>query len=111
MKRGEIYRTRDKNPERGGKPGFYVIVSRTFIASNDDVSTVMCAPVYSEFLGLQTEIPVGPPEGLPRDSSIRCDFVTLLFKSRLAHFVGTLPSGKIRELDLALGVAFDLPGR
>ena len=45
MKRGEIYRTGEKAPERGHKPGFYVIVSRTFIAQHEDVSTVICAPV------------------------------------------------------------------
>jgi len=31
VKRGEIYRTRERVPERGDKPGFYVVVSRTFI--------------------------------------------------------------------------------
>jgi hypothetical protein len=36
-------------PERGHKPGFYVVVSRDFVAGNDDVPTVICAPVYSEF--------------------------------------------------------------
>lgn len=111
MKRGEIYRNADRIPERGGKPSFYVVVSRGFIAANDDVSTVLCAPVYSEFLGLQTEVPVGQREGLPRDSSVRCDFLTLLFKSRLSRYVGTLPPEKIRELDLALAVALDLPSR
>jgi hypothetical protein len=43
--RGEIYRTSERSPERGGKPGFYVVVSRSFIAESDDVSTVVCAPV------------------------------------------------------------------
>ena len=109
MTRGEIYRTGDRLPERGDKPGFYIVVSRSFIASSEDVSTVMCAPIYSEFLGLQTEVPVGRTEGLPRDSSVRCDFVTLLFKSRLTRFVGTLPPAKIREIDVALAVALDLP--
>jgi len=47
--RGEIYRTRDRLAERGGKPGFYVVVSRAFVAENEDISTVVCAPVYSGF--------------------------------------------------------------
>ena len=59
MKWGEIYRTREKVPERGHKPGFYVVVSRDFIAGNDDVSTVVCAPVYGEVLGLRTEVALG----------------------------------------------------
>ena len=56
MKRGEIYRTQEKIPERGHKPGFYVVVSRSFIAGNEDVSTSICAPVYSEMLGLRSEV-------------------------------------------------------
>ena len=108
MTRGEIYRTRERVPERGGKPGFYVVVSRPFVADNDDVSTVICAPVYSHILGLTTEVVLGADDGLPRPSAIRCDFLTLMFKSRLTQFVGTLSPGKVRELNRALVVALDL---
>ena len=94
--------------ERGHKPGFYVIVSRDFIARNADVSTVICAPVYTEVLGLRTEVVVGTAEGLPQESSIRCDFLTLMFKSRLTHFVANLPSEKLRELDRAISYALQL---
>lgn len=51
--------------ERGYKPGFYVVVSRSFIARHDDVSTVICAPVYSQVLGLITEVVLGTEDGLP----------------------------------------------
>lgn len=108
MKRGEIYKTAARVAERGDKPGFYVVVSRTFIAQNDDVSTVVCAPVYSEILGLSTEVPVGPAEGLPHSSSIRCDFLTLMFKARLTGYVSALAGGKLVELDRALATALDL---
>jgi mRNA interferase MazF len=108
VNRGEIYRTQEKVPERGHKPGFYVVVSRDFIARSDDVSTVVCAPVYSETLGLRTEVLVGLDEGLPKDSSIRCDFLTLIMKSRLTHFAGTLSVEKRRELDRALTHALQL---
>ena len=108
MTRGEIYRTSERVAERGGKPGFYVVVSRAFIAYNDDLSTVICAPVYSQILGLTTEVVLTADDGLPRTSAVRCDFLTLMFKSRLTHFVGTLSAAKIRELDRALGVALEL---
>ena len=62
MKRGEIYRTSEKVPERGYKPGFYVVVSHNFIAENEDVSTVVCAPAYSEMLGLRSEVVLGISE-------------------------------------------------
>jgi len=106
--RGEIYRTRERVAERGGKPGFYVVVSRAFVAENDDVSTVICAPVYSHVLGLTTEVVLGPDEGLPRTSALRCDFLTLMFKARLTQFVSTLFPEKIVDLNRALAVALDL---
>lgn len=108
MTRGEVYRTAEASPERGGKPGFYVVVSRSFIAENDDVSTVVCAPVYSQVLGLSSEVVVGPEEGLPRVSSVRCDFLTLMFKRKLTGFVSRLPPRKLAELNRALSIALDL---
>ena len=108
MTRGEIYRTHERVAERGAKPGFYVVVSRAFVAENDDVSTVICAPVYSQVLGLTTEVVLGPDEGLPRTSALRCDFLTLMFKARLTQFVSTLSPVKIGELNRALAVALDL---
>lgn len=108
MNRGEIYRTRERVAERGDKPGFYVIVSRSFVARNDDVSTVICAPAYSEVLGLTTEVVLGEQDGLPKTSAIRCDFLTLMFKTKLTHFIGTLSTAKLAELDRALACALDL---
>ena len=108
MTRGGIYRTAERSPERGGKPGFYVVVSRSFIAENDDISTVVCAPVYSQVLGLSSEVIVGPEEGLPRVSSVRCDFLALMFKRKLTQFVASLPPRKLEELNRAIAVALDL---
>ncbi|MBI3768365.1 MAG: type II toxin-antitoxin system PemK/MazF family toxin [Deltaproteobacteria bacterium] len=104
MRRGEIYRTRERVAERGHKPGFYVVVSRDFIAANEDVATVVCAPVYGEVLGLSTEGVVGSESGLPRRSAVRCDFLTLMFKAKLTGFVAELPGAKLAELDRALGL-------
>ena len=44
MRRGEIYRTRERVPERGAKPGFYVVVSRTFVAEHDTCTRGRRAP-------------------------------------------------------------------
>ena len=108
MKRGEIYRSREKIPERGYKPSFYVVVSRNFVADNEDISTVVCAPIYSEILGLRSEVELGSEEGLPHDSAIRCDFLTLIFKHKLTHFIGTLSPEKFKELNHALCYALEL---
>ena len=109
MRRGEIYRTRERVPERGAKPGFYVVVSRTFVAEHEDVSTVICAPVYGEVLGLTTEVVLGTEDGLPRTSAIRCDFLTLMFKRKLSQFVATLSVTKLAQLNRALAHALELP--
>lgn len=109
MNRGEIYRSSARTAERGDKPGFYVVVSRGFVARNEDLSTVVCAPVYSEFLGLATEVPVGSDEGLPHASSIRCDFLTLMFKRKLTRYVSILSPSKVAVLDGALARALELP--
>jgi mRNA-degrading endonuclease toxin of MazEF toxin-antitoxin module len=108
VKWGEVWRTRERIAERGDKPGFYVVVSRDFIAGHEDVTTVVCAPVYGEVLGLRTEVPAGPEDGLPRDSAIRCDFLTLMFKRKLTGFVATLSAGKQAELKRALTRALQL---
>jgi mRNA-degrading endonuclease toxin of MazEF toxin-antitoxin module len=105
---GEIYRTRERVSERGHKPGFYVIVSRDFVARHDDISTVVCAPVYGEVLGLRSEVIIGPDEGVPRESSVRCDFLTLMFKRKLTGFVATLSEAKQAELVNALREASQL---
>ncbi|HWP60472.1 MAG TPA: type II toxin-antitoxin system PemK/MazF family toxin [Candidatus Acidoferrales bacterium] len=109
MRRGEIYRTRERVSERGGKPGFYVVVSRNLIAEHEDVSTVICAPVYGEVLGLTTEVVLGSEDGMPRTSAIRCDFLTLMFKNKLTHFVSTLSAPKLAQLNRALAHALELP--
>lgn len=105
---GEVYRTREKVSERGDKPGFYVVVSRDFIAGHDDIATVVCAPIYSEVLGLRTEVVVGVEDGLPRQCAIRCDFLALMFKRKLTRFVGTLTAAKQADLKRALSHALQL---
>src|SRR5262249_51349312 len=78
-------------------------------ARHEDVSTVMCAPVYSEVLKLTTEVVLGPEDGLRRICAARCDFLTLIFKSKLTNFIATLSPTKTAELDRALAFALELP--
>jgi hypothetical protein len=100
MMRGEIYRTGAGMPESGHKPGFYVVVSRNFVASNEDIST--------EILGIRSEVSIGVEEGLRQLSAIRCDFLTFMFKRKLTGFIALLLPKKQRELDAALGYALGL---
>jgi mRNA-degrading endonuclease toxin of MazEF toxin-antitoxin module len=105
VRRGEIFQTDRKLPERGNKPGYYVVVSRDFVAENADISTVVCAPVYSVILGVSTEVVIGTSAGVSRASSIRCDFLSLMMKSDLRKYIGSLSSEEMDSLDVALGLA------
>ncbi|MGH9795986.1 MAG: type II toxin-antitoxin system PemK/MazF family toxin [Candidatus Acidiferrales bacterium] len=108
MKRGEIYRNWERLPERGYKAGFYVVVSRDFVVGNDELVTVVCAPIYSVRLGIRSEVPVGPEDGLPADSAIRCDFLTSVLKKKLTGFVGTLSAAKLEQLKPAIRYALSV---
>ena len=69
----------------------------------------MCAPVYSAYDALATQVPVGVAEGLVHDSSIHCDEVVSLPKAALTDYVGSLSPQKTAILNRALRVALDLP--
>ena len=72
-------------------------------------STVMCAPVYTAYDALATQVPVGVSEGLAHECAIHCDEVVSLPKPALTDYVGSLPPQKIAALNRALRVALDLP--
>lgn len=107
MKRGEFYRVEKPTKQDPKKSRVYVIVSRQqFIETG--YSSVICAPVYTIDNNLLTEVSVGIDEGLKHDSSIRCDELTSLPKSKLTNFIGSLSEQKIRELNEALKIALEI---
>jgi mRNA interferase MazF len=107
MKRGELYRVR--RPPGDPKPArVFVIVSRQPLIDST-FSTVVCAPVFTQYHGLPTQVSVGTAEGLKHASAIQCDGLMSLEKSRLTDYVGELTFDKLRELDDALRVALALP--
>ena len=109
MKRGELYRVR--RPPGDPKPArVFVIVSRQPLIDST-FSTVVCAPVFTQYHGLPTQVSVGTAEGLKHESAIQCDGLMSLEKSRLTDYVGELTFDKLRELDDALLVALALPTR
>jgi mRNA interferase MazF len=70
--------------------------------------TVVCAPVFTRGHGLETEISVGPEDGLKHPSWIASDGLVSIPKSRLTDFVGALPASKRALLSRALCAALDL---
>jgi mRNA interferase MazF len=106
MTRGEIYRVRDP---QGDAKRFrcFVVVSRQSLI-NTRFSSVICAPVFSRGIGLQTQVPIGVEEGMKHESWVACDNLVSLGKTELTNFVGSLSRSKMRELDEALRVALAL---
>jgi len=108
VKRGELYRVAHPSARDPKKSRVFCIVSRQIVIDSR-FSTVVCAPVYTAYDGLSTQVPVGIEEGLKHDSSIHCDELVSLPKSLLTHYLGTLSPQKIRALNQAVRIALDIP--
>lgn len=85
-----------------------MVVSRQVLIDSR-YSTVMCAPVYTAYDRLATQVPVGVSEGLTHESAIHCDEVVSLPKPALTDYVASLSPQKIAALNRALRVALDIP--
>jgi mRNA interferase MazF len=85
----------------------FVVVSRQALIESR-FSTVICAPIYSSYERLSTQVAVGIGEGLKHESSVHCDELVSLPKTALTNFVGALPPRKLDELKRALRVALDV---
>ena len=104
MKRGELYRVSLGSKTDTKKQRVYVIVSRQELIDSA-YSTLVCAPVYTNYEGLSTQVPVDTKEGLRHPSAIRCDELISILKSRLTDYVGILSEDKLHELGEALSIA------
>ncbi len=107
MRRGELYRVRRPSSRDPKKFRVFVVVSRQVLIDSR-FSTVICAPVYTRYDGLSTQVPVGIEEGLKHDSCIHCDELISLPKSMLTDYIGKLSSEKLLLLDKALKIALQL---
>jgi len=107
MKRGELYRVFPGSKTDTKKERVYVIVSRKELIDSS-YSTLICAPIYTNFEGLSTQVPVGIEEGLKHPSAIRCDELISILKTRLTDYVGVLSERKLNELGLALSIALGI---
>ena len=107
MRRAELYRVYKASARDPKKHRVFVVVSRQVLIDSR-FSTVICAPIYSTYDGLSTQVRVGIDEGLKHDSSIHCDELISIPKSSLTDFIATLSLPRMRELDKALAIALDL---
>lgn len=107
MKRGEFYLVASPSSRDPKKQRVFVIVSRQILIESR-FSTVICAPVYSKYDGLSTQVLVGVDEGLKHDSSIHCDELVSLPKTVLTNYIGSLKRPELSSLDEALKIALDI---
>jgi mRNA interferase MazF len=107
VRRGELYRVMRPSSRDPKKYRVFVIVSRQILIDSR-FSTVICAPVYTAYEGLSTQIPVGIDEGLKHDSAIHCDELVSLPKSMLTNYIGSLSPKKQQLLESTLKIALQL---
>jgi mRNA interferase MazF len=107
VRRGELYRVRRPAGPDPRKYRVFVVVSRQVLIDSR-FSTVICAPVYTAYEGLTTQVPIGVEEGMKHACSIHCDELVSIPKAMLTDFVSMLPGVKLRQLDAALQTALDL---
>jgi mRNA interferase MazF len=72
------------------------------------LTRVTVAPITSRIRGLSTEVPVGPANGLDKDSVISLDNVQTVFKTDLLRRIGFLLPSDEAILTAAVAAAFDL---
>ena len=107
MKRAELYRVYKGNRNDPQRSRVFVIVSRQVLVDSR-FSSVICAPVYSAYDGLSTQVSIGANEGLKHQSSVHCDELVSIRKSALTDFVGRLSAARMGELDNALAIALGI---
>ena len=107
MKRGEIYRVHKGSKEDSKDFRLFVVVSRQILIDSK-FNSVICAPIYSKYHGLSTQVLVGPNEFLKHVSAIHCDELISIPKNKLTNFISTLSKDKIIKLNEALLIALDI---
>jgi len=107
VRRGELYRVRHPSGDDPRRSRVFVVVARQALIESR-FSSVTCAPVYSLFHGLASQVAVGIDEGLKHDSAIHCDELISLPKKVLTDYVGSLSRAKLEELSRALAIALEI---
>jgi mRNA interferase MazF len=107
VKRGDLYRVYRGTKYDPKNHRVFLVVSRQLLIDSR-FSTVICAPVYSNYDGLVTQVPIGLNEGLKHDSAIYCDDLVSLPKSMLTDYIGCLAPEKMEAVNAALKIALSI---
>jgi len=104
MKRGDLFLVYKGSKSDPKKQRVFLVVSRQECIDKG-FSSVICAPVYTNYRGFSTQVMVGVDEGLKHDSAVFCEDLISLPKSVLTNYVGHLSDAKIQEINTALRIA------
>ncbi len=115
MKRGEIYDARLDPTEGSEQAGIrpVILVSRNVINTfSGNVLALPCTTYREGRRIYATQVLIQSPEGgLTRPSIALGEQVRVLSKARLMRLRGTLSEDTMIQVDQALLIAFDLPGK
>ena len=104
MKRGDLYLVEHPTKTDPKKQRVLLVVSRQLLIDSN-YSTVICAPVYTSYSDVQTQITLGIEDGLKHQSYARCDELISIPKAMLTNYIGSLSKSKLSELKKALRIA------
>ena len=104
MKRGDFYRVYKGNKYDPKSHRVFMVVSRQAVIDSA-FSAVICAPVYSKYDDITTQVEVGVEEGLKHDSAIYCDELVGIPKSLLSDYIGAFSDNKMELVNIALRIA------
>jgi mRNA interferase MazF len=107
MKRGDLYRVHHGTKYDPKNYRVFVIVGR-HETIHSAFSSVICAPIFSNYNGSVTQLAIGIEEGLKHNSAIVCDNLTSIPKSLLTDYVGKLSVKKLDALKLCLLAALEI---
>lgn len=96
MRRGEVWW--HEPPEEKRRP--VLILTRSEAIGS--LNKLVVAPATGTIRGLASEVPVGPDDGMPRDSAISLDNITLVRKALLTKRITTLESERMDKVCRAL---------
>ena len=103
MRRGDVWWANLPGPA-GQCP--VVLVSRN--AAYAVRLSVTVAPVTTRIRGIQTEVPVGPEDGLDRASVVNADDLITVPQSRIIEYITHLGPEKLRAVNAAIRFALGL---
>lgn len=102
--RGEVYWA-DLGEPAGRRP----VCVLTRDAAAGVRTSVTCAPITRTVRSIDSEVPIGPDQGLPEPCVINCDSIVTIPKWSLDRDpTGSLDELKQAELDRALRYALDI---